>query len=109
MDLFQGQAMNGGLRLGQTPKYLQDQRLLALSQTGSLDDFLNLRQEAMALFFLDFNAHEGGRETSFADLLDFHANRQIQGGEGLLNRAGVNAGVNQSAERHVAADAAETI
>src|SRR6266436_963853 len=63
----------------------------------------------MALFFMDYDAHRSGGKAAFANLFDFHADWQIQGSERLLNHAGVDAGIDQSAQRHVAADAAEAV
>src|SRR5579864_3347146 len=63
----------------------------------------------MALFLLHFHPHIGRLEPTFADLFNFHVNRQLQGIEGLLNGDGIDAGIDQSAECHVAADAAETV
>src|SRR5260370_33486817 len=109
VDFFKRQTMHGGLGLGQSPKNPQGEEPLPFGQTGSANDLFDFRQEAVALFFMDYDVHRSGGKAAFADRFDFHADLQIQGGERLLNRAGVDASVDQSAQRHIAADASEAV
>ena len=61
------------------------------------------------VFFGRLDADLRRREAALADLLDFERDRQAERGEAGADRVGVDAGVDEGAERHVAADAAETV
>src|SRR5437867_2924617 len=63
----------------------------------------------MSILGRRFHMNVSGREPTLAHLLDFQLDRQPQRDDPLPDRLGVDASVDQSAERHVAADAAETV
>ena len=50
-----------------------------------------------------------GGKTTFADLFNLYFNGQAERVDGADDGGGVHAGVDKGAERHVAADAAETV
>ena len=63
----------------------------------------------MDVFLRRFYGRLSRREAAFANLLDDQLDRQAERVEASAHRSRVNAGVDEGAERHVAADAAETV
>ena len=57
--------------------------------------------------FVDVNF--GGGDSAAVDLFDLEGGVEIQGGGGLVEDGGVEAGVDEGSEEHVAADAGEAV
>src|SRR5207248_5785727 len=76
---------------------------------SAAEDRLDVGQEAVLVLRGGLDTDVRGREPTLADLLDLDGDRQAQRGEGGAHRLRIDAGVDQGGERHVAADAAETI
>src|SRR2546421_712608 len=64
---------------------------------------------AVFVFFGGGDVDLGCREAALPDLLELQTDRQAKGGKESANAIAVGAGIEEGGERHVAADAAETV
>ena len=63
----------------------------------------------MGVLFLRLYAHRSRGKPALADLLNLQPHRQPQGRDTARDGAGVHAGIDQRAQRHIAADAAKAV
>jgi hypothetical protein len=109
MDAFQRHAMGLGLCLGQPSKNAKRQLALPIGETATREDLFHIGQEAMALFLGRFDVDRCGGETAFTDLFDIQADWQPERVHSTADCLKVDACINQGGQRHVAANAAETV
>src|SRR5262249_42870198 len=109
VDLFQRHAMHGCLGLCEPAEDAKSQVALFSCETAALQDLLDLGQKAMAVFLRRLDAHVGGREPTLPHLLDFQLNGQAERTNPLPDRLGIDAAIDEGGQRHVTADAAETV
>ena len=109
VDLFERHAVNRGLG----ERHLAEDRFGRLPgagrQVAAREDRFDVRQEAVIVLVLGQHVHLHGGEPAPLDALHFEPHRQPQRGDGVLQRGFFDADIDERAERHVAADAAEAI
>src|SRR5207249_669233 len=82
---------------------------LPVRQLAALEDRLDMMQVPVLVLVRRFDLNEGGGETALANLVDLQLDWQVKRADAGADRLGIDAGVDERAESHVAADAAETV
>src|SRR5262249_19065998 len=109
VDSFQRQAMDSRLGLRQPAEDAQGQFALAGRQAAALQDLFDLGKKAVRVVRRRLDADMSGAETALADLFDLNRDRQSERVDPGEDGSGIHPGIDECRQRHVAADAAETV
>ncbi len=109
MDLIDRHSVGRRFGLGESAEDAQRQLARPVAESAAGQDFFDVRQVSIHRLFGRVDAHLRGGEPALADLFDLELDRQSEGFQRGAHRSGVDARVEQGGQRHVAADAAETV
>src|SRR5262249_8792930 len=109
VDLLQGHPVRGRLGLGQAAEDAQGEVALALAQPAAPEDLLDVGQVAVGVLLGGVDVDLRGGEAALAHLGDVEAAGPAEGVEAPADGFGIDAGIEEGGQRHVAADAAEAV
>ena len=101
--------MRSGFGFTQAAKDRQRVCAAAIGERTGFDDFLNMRQMAMFLLFGGQDGELRGGNTATFGLVAAELRAQVQALESSLQTIPGGTGVQESAHRHIAADAGERV